>query len=128
MDQVIPQTGEKLPSYDDEPAVNAHTLRSWLIEHVPQRWSDAEGVIADGAEREIITDVIGALQVAGDATTVKNATYRALLRDRAAVERLAAGLTRLGLTAWVLEADGDPITAALQALADGTSQSIPPTD
>lgn len=120
-------TGERLPGYEDEPQVDAFALRAWLVEHCPNRWGESTliGKLPPDAleasaeyERVIITDVIGALLTVGRATIVKNATYRALERDRLAVETLGAGLARLGLNQQVIEADGDPVKAAVQVIDD----------
>jgi hypothetical protein len=121
---------DDLPEYDDERHTDAHVIREYLTKRIPDRWgvmsvpdyNDAhslqpEQVVKLGEyERVIITDVIGALLATGDATLVKNPTYRAMRRDGADVERLAAGLSKLGYTEVVVQADGNPVTAALTIL------------
>lgn len=107
-------TGEQLPEYDDDPMVNPDTLRVWLQSHSGRRWGQVsldtgaevlgipEDVHAAGSahldeyERLIIADVLQALQAVGGATLVKNPTYRAMVKDRADLERIGAALIRAG--------------------------------
>lgn len=121
--------GETLPEYDDEQHADAYAIQDFLRQRLPDRWGpeslhpgavSADAMRAVGLyERTLITDVIGALLTVADATLVKNPTYRAMVRDGREMERLAAGLSRLGLTDQVVTADGNPVTAALQALRLG---------
>lgn len=118
--------GESLPEYDDEPNADAYAVRDFLVAKIPSRWgpeSLKDGVLGSDAllalgmyERTLVTDVVGALLTVADATLVKNATYRPMVRDGREIERLAAGLARLGLTDQVVTADGNPVTAALDVL------------
>lgn len=103
-------TGEQLPEYDDEPAVDPAALREWLRQKEPLRWgSDSVPDLNDAhdlqpeqvrmlAEYEsvLIADVLQALQAVGDAQLVKNPTYRAMVKDRADLERIGAALHRAG--------------------------------
>ena len=106
--------GETLPEYDDEhpEGVDINALWSWLIEHRPNGWRNTIG--RDGAA---IRDVLAAVQAVGDATLVKNGTYRAMRRDAADIERLAARLSRAGHAALVVESGGNPVTAAITFLS-----------
>jgi len=103
--------GEKLPEYDDGPAdgIDVLKLHRWLVAHRKSgsspRYNEA-----------LIREVLDALQAVGDATLVKNATYRAMRRDGARVERLAAWLANHGEHTAVLDADGDPVEGAITAL------------
>ena len=103
--------GETLPEYDDQhpEGVDLEALRRWLYEHRP--WSHLG--MRPGTGIGLIRDVIDALQAVGDATLVKNGTYRALRRDAVDIERLAAGLTRLGYVAEIVEHHGNPVDTAL---------------
>ena len=107
-------TGETLPDYDDEPAVNLDTLQAWLQQHRPHRWATCDGPA--GYDRSIISDVVTALQAVSDATLVKNATYRAMRRDGADIERLAAALVRIGAQARIVEHNGNVVDAAVEGL------------
>ena len=99
-------TGEQLPEYDDEPTVDPATLQHWLTANLAQRWgresvSDPRltSEMLDGMavyERTVIADVLQALQAVGDAQLVKNPTYRAMIKDRADLERIGAALIRAG--------------------------------
>jgi len=115
--------GERLPEYDDEPAVELETLRAWLVKRHPGLWGQdsVSGIhnAPSGAlqtiaiyEREIIRDVIAALQAVGAAQLVKNGTYRAMARDGRDVERLAAWLTN-SEPITLMEHDGNPVDAAI---------------
>lgn len=101
-------TGETLPQYDggptDEP-VDIDALWRWLIEHRPNGW--------DGSA---IRDVLAALQAVGDATLVKNQTYRMMRQDGARIERLTAWLASNGYAEVIVQHDGDPVAAAVEAL------------
>lgn len=125
--------GERLPEYDDDPQVDAYAIQAFLRRNAPGKWgtgslggatpgealhtSDEVGDHALAVyERELITDVIGALLAVGDATIVKNATYRAMVRDGREIERLAAGMSPLGLAGHLVRCDGNPVTAALATL------------
>lgn len=106
-------TGEKLPDYDDGPAdgVDINALWAWLLQNRPNGWRNTIG--RDGSA---IRDVIAALQAAGDATLVKNATYRAMRRDGTDVERLAAYLANHGHADLLVDRDGNPVTAVIALL------------
>lgn len=106
-------TGETLPQYDDQhpEGVDIAALWSWLIEHRPNGWRNTIG--RDGSA---IRDVLAALQAVGDATLVKNGTYRAMRRDGADIERLAAWLANHGLSAALVEHGGNPVNTAITAL------------
>lgn len=108
-------TGEKLPEYDDGPAdgVDVEALRRWLFEHRP--WAHLPGADRPGTGVGLIRDVLDALQAVGDATLVKNGTYRLMRRDGADIERLTALLSRVApLT--LVEYGGNPVDAAIAAL------------
>lgn len=113
--------GESLPEYDDEhpEGVDIEALTAWLRGHRNFRW----GYTVDQA---IIRDVLVALQAVGDATLVKNGTYRLMRRDGADIERLSAGLTRLGYAAKIIEYDGSVADAALSVarLANGLGDVV----
>lgn len=109
-------TGEQLPEYDDEPAVNPVTLLAWLREHASNRWAgcsspDCRACSADG---HMVADVLQALQAVGGAQLVKNATYRAMVRDGRELERLGAAVARTG-HADLLALRG-PVDAAIDVL------------
>lgn len=105
---VLP-TGEVLPEYDDDRKPSPVDLANWLDEHRPlpdgRPWAPAR-----------VSDVIDAVQSAGNATLVKNATYRAMRRDGRDIERLAAALDRVGANARVVEHDGNVVDAAIEGL------------
>ena len=120
-------TPDDLPQYDDEPRVDAFKLREWLVTSLAARWgpeslvagatmSDEQRGAVEAYERQLIVDVIGALQVVGDATIVKNPTYRALVRDQRQLEQLAATLTRYGFNDEVVRHDGNIVAAAADLL------------
>jgi hypothetical protein len=118
-------TGERLPDYpDDDKAVTVQAVLDLLRRAAPLRWSDptlaTSGVIRPDSpvaneryDREIIADVLAAVQTAGDAQLVKNGTLRALMRDRSEIERLAAYLANHSWARELLEADGNPVDAAI---------------
>jgi hypothetical protein len=122
---------EQLPEYHDEPRVDPVALLHWVRQHCRdlEGFTPGPGFLTElgklrhdreqAAER--VTPVIQALQATGDATLVKNATYRSMLRDRADLERLAAHLLNGPHAAAVLEADGDPVTAAIRLISNGTA-------
>lgn len=103
-------TGETLPEYDDpqEQLVDIAKLQAWM------GGGDAAWT---ASEQLIIKHVIAALQAVGDATLVRNATYRAMRRDGAEVERLAAWIVNHGMTHMLMQADGNPVDAAIAGLA-----------
>lgn len=120
--------GETLPDYDDQhpEGVDIDALHRWLMERSPNRWGpDAPVIINMSDERAQVRDVLAALQAVGDATLVKNGTYRALRRDAVDIERLAAGLTRLGYVAEIVEHHGSPVDTALTIarLAEGVGET-----
>jgi len=102
--------GERLPEYDDEPAVEPEALRLWLVRNLPMRW-DANP-FAHHLERSLVSDVVRALQAVADAQLVKNGTYRAMARDGRDVERLAAWLAN-SEPITLMEHDGNPVDAAI---------------
>lgn len=103
--------GETLPEYDDQhpEGVDVAVLHRWLVAN--RHWG---GVVGRGYPA--VSDVLVALQAVGDATLVKNGTYRMLRRDAADVERLAAQLSRAGHSALLVEHGGNPVTAAVALL------------
>lgn len=105
--------GETLPEYDDEhpEGVDLYALRMWLIEHGGSHWQHAD----QGVQLRI-RDVLAALQAVGDATLVKNDTYRAMRRDGVEIERLAAWLANHGFTAALVEHGGNPVSVTITAL------------
>lgn len=105
-------TGETLPEYDDQhpEGVDIAALHQWVIDH--RSWPGGIAI-----EMQRIRDVLAALQAVGDATLVKNGTYRMLRRDAADIERLAARLSRAGHAALVVESGGNPVTAAITLLS-----------
>lgn len=106
-------TGEALPQYDDERSegVDIHALCAWLSVHRAERgWSGYP------IDFETVKDVLAALQAVGDAMVVRNATYRALVRDQRAVERLNAWLANHGLADQLVIHDGDAVAAATELL------------
>lgn len=100
-------TGEQLPEYDDpgEQPIDVAKLQAWMRDR--QGW---------GAPDAFIRDVLTALQAVGDATLVRNATYRAMRRDGAEVERLSAWLVNHGMAHALMQADGNPVDAAITGL------------
>lgn len=119
MNYVLP-TGEQLPGYDDGPsdatAASVPRIMVWLTAH--RGWKVEQFAI--------IRDILDALQAVGDAQLVKNATYRLMRRDGADVERLAAWLANNNFDRAVVEADGNPVTAAITLLKilDGMRQTV----
>ncbi len=110
---IIPQTGEQLPDYDDGPADGVDPMRlcEWLATNRPERgWS------VYPVDLDTVRDVLAALQAVGDATLVKNETYRLMRRDGADVERVAAWLSNNGYAGHIVEHGGNPIDAALAGL------------
>lgn len=100
--------GEQLPQYDDEPRVDPAALTAWLARNRPRStgpWNAAD-----------VADVLLALQVAGDATLVKNSLYRAMDRDRRDIERIGATLHRIGAIGSLLEHDGNVADTAIDGL------------
>lgn len=115
--------GETLPEYDDQhpEGVDIEAVHRWLVEHHrPEYWR-----VQNIRERAIIREVLTALQATGDATLIKNGTYRLLRRDARDVERLAARLTKAGYAALIVECDGNPVDAAL-AILDALDITAPP--
>lgn len=113
-------TGETLPDYDDGPAdgVDIDALWSWLVARRADRWGpDAPVVIKISEEKSQIRDVLTALQAVGDATLIKNATYRAMRKDGADIEHLAARLANTGRSHLIIECGG-PVGAALAILTE----------
>lgn len=104
--------GETLPQYDDQhpEGVDIEALHGWLATRLSDYWR-----IENIRERTIIREVLTALQATGDATLVKNETYRMMRRDGADVERLAARLSREN-PALLVECGGNPVTAVLAVL------------
>lgn len=123
-------TGETLPEYDEGPAdgpVDIDKLRTWLAANRPDSVVGQYGPgreVASQQQRAVVRDVLAALQAVGDATLVKNPTYRALVRQGQDVERLAAGLHKLGHVEAILEADGDVVKAALATIEKLANQPV----
>ncbi len=113
-------TGETLPDYDDGPAdgVDLDRLNAWLVATRGGDWAISM------TDKALIRDVVMALQAVGDATLVKNATYRAMRRDGADIERLTARLANSGHVGVLVEHDGNPVDAVLAVLTaiDVTSE------
>lgn len=106
-------TGETLPDYDDGPAdgVDMMKLAEWLMANRKERgWS------VYPVDTDTVRDVLAALQAVGDATLVKNDTYRLMRRDGADIERLAAWMSNNGMALLVVEQGGNPAAAAVAAL------------
>lgn len=109
-------TGEKLPEYDDGPAdgVDIDALHEWLRLRFPNSWgfpehlNDANRAVVERGHRLLIGQMVAALQAVGDATLVKNGTYRLMRRDGADIERLAALLSRVAPLSLV-ECGGNPV-------------------
>lgn len=112
----IPQTGEKLPDYDDGPAdgVDIDAMHRWLTAN-RRGWYAAPNM-GDPPAPKAIRDVLAALQAVGDATLVKNGTYRAMRRDGTDIERLTAWLSNNDMNATLIEHDGNPVSAAIDVL------------
>lgn len=94
--------------YDAADGLDLRILREWLVGHRPR--STGPWTMAD------ISDVITALQAVGDATLVKNSTYRAMRKDGAAIERLNAWMQNHGMAEAVVQRDGNAVEAAIDAL------------
>jgi len=111
-------TGETLPEYDDpaDSAVDVAKLHAWLAS---ERGWYANPWMGDPAAPKAIADVLAALQAVGNATLVKNATYRAMRRDSADIERLNAWLANNGKAELLVQHDGDAVAAAVTALTIG---------
>lgn len=109
-------TGEKLPDYDDGPAdgVDLHALHRWLLARSPLRWDSNPAAL--NLEHNLIRDVLAALQAVGDATLVKNETYRAMRRDGTDIEHLSAYLTREGYAGPLIEHNGNPVTTIIAVI------------
>jgi hypothetical protein len=107
-------TGETLPDYDDQhpEGVDIDALWEWLIKERPHGWRNTIG--RDGSA---IRDVLAALQAVGDATLVKNQTYRAMRKEGADIERLTARLANRGHAELLVE-HGTPVDAAIAVIAD----------
>lgn len=103
--------GETLPEYDDGPAdgVDIAKMRAWLVEH--RSWGGSPSM-----NDPLIREVLAALQAVGDATLIKNGTYRLLRKDAADIERLAARLARGHIE--MLVEHGHPVDAANAVIAD----------
>jgi len=110
----IPRDTEQLPQYDDEQTVTASAVLALVRQLAPGRWP--AGAALDQTSQQMVLDVLAALQMVGNATLVKNETYRAMRRDGQEIERLAAGLSRNGLTAFLVEHDGNPVSTALTVI------------
>jgi hypothetical protein len=111
-------TGETLPQYDSPPetgGADIWQLYRWCVENAG--WP-ATGAAGYG----LVADVIRALQTAGDATLVKNGTYRLMRRDGADVERLAAWLSNRGHADAIVGVGGNPVTAAITVIRDRQAQ------
>lgn len=106
-------TGEKLPDYDDGPAdgVDTDAMHRWLTGRLPDYWTSA-----NIREKQLIRDVLAALQAVADATLVKNDTYRTMRRDGVDIERLAAHLSNTGHADLVVDRGGNPVTAVIALL------------
>jgi hypothetical protein len=116
-------TGETLPEYDDGPSDGADVvaMRHWLRVHYPDQWDAPKDATAPERSRfeqdraRAISLVITALKIVGDATPVKNATYRAMRKEGADIERLSARLANMGHAGAIVE-KGGPINAAIAIL------------
>ena len=105
-------TGETLPQYDDEhpEGVDLLKLNEWLVARIGGDWTISM------MDQALIREVLAALQAVGDATLVKNGTYRAMRRDGADIERLTAWLANHGLTKALVEHGGNPVDTAITAI------------
>jgi hypothetical protein len=106
-------TGETLPEYDDGPAdgVDVVKMREWLVKY--RSWGGSPGM-----NDPLIRDVLAALQAVGDATLVKNPTYRAMRQDGMRIEHLTARLANTGRSGLLVEHGGDPVSVVLAMLAE----------
>ena len=102
-------TGEKLPDYDDGPAdgVDVAKMHAWIAARPGWYLGDP------APDVNMIRTVLAALQAVGDATLVKNATYRAMRKDGADIERLTAHLANRGHAGLLVECDGNPVAAII---------------
>ena len=120
----IPQTGEQLPDYDDErpEGVDINAVLAWLEERYPGNWGTPDHfdavnqAIVRAGHRRAISLVLAAFQAIGDATLVKNGTYRMMRQDGNRVERLAARLANTDKAGLLIEHGGDPVSATLAIL------------
>jgi hypothetical protein len=125
-------TGEQLPDYDDAPsgAVRVALMRDWLRKFYPDQWdapADADSAARSRFEQDrarAISLTLTALQVVGDATLVANGTYRAMRRDGADLERIAARIANQN-PQLLVACDGNPATAVL-AILDELAPAAPP--
>jgi hypothetical protein len=106
-------TGEKLPEYDDGPAdgVDVTKMVEWLRDRHRSGRAMASWTFNDDAAT--VRDVLAALQAVGDATLVKNETYRAMRRDGVDIERLTAHLANRGHADLLIEHDGNPVATII---------------
>lgn len=114
-------TGEKLPDYDDQQpeGVDTGALYRWLVKHRPEHWGPDAPVVTHATEEVAqVRDVLAALQAVGDATLVKNGTYRLMRQDGTRIEQLAAWLANNGFADTLVEHNGDPAAAAVTLLAE----------
>jgi hypothetical protein len=107
-------TGETLPDYDDQhpEGVDIDAMHRWLKERDPDYWTPV-----NIREQAVIRGVLAALQAVGDATLVKNQTYRAMRKEGADIERLTARLANRGHAELIIE-HGTPVDAAIAVIAD----------
>lgn len=107
-------TGEKLPDYDG-PAdgVDIDQVFAWL--KTRRDWNDGQTALTGYQAHQTIRDVLAALQVVGDATLVKNATYRAMRKEGADIEHLSARLANTGHSDLIIE-NGGPVGAVIAIL------------
>lgn len=118
---IVDPDGPSVEQLYDDPAdtgtgVDVGKLYTWLTEHRPG-WEGRHPLGTPKIELQIVAEVLDALHAVGDATLLKNATYRALRRDVAAVERLNAWLQNHGEYAAILDKDGDAVEAAIGLLS-----------
>jgi hypothetical protein len=127
-------SGEPLPEYPDDERGTAspQAIHARLVREHADRWGDESVAVSMGAafdttaqdasqamavyERTLIADVLAALQAVGDATLVANGTYRALRRDQAELEALAAFLANGAHPESLLLADGHAADAAIKVI------------
>lgn len=118
---IIPQTGEQLPDYDDSPADgDIEQMCAWL--KTRRGWDGEQVALAGYRASQTVRDVLAALQAVGDATLVKNSTYRLMRRDGADIERLAAYLTREGYAGPLVEHGGNPVTTIIAVIGDDQAE------
>ena len=108
--------GETLPEYDDGPAdgVDIEQMCAWL--KTRRGWDGEQVSLAGYRASQTVRDVLAALQAAGDATLVKNATYRAMRREGGDLERIRAWWANNDPATLIGEHDGDAPGATLNAL------------